>query len=145
MIRRRLIPVCIAAFFGILLVGQDCPAQTDPCHPDPCQTIPNAVGGSCVPIGGSCTAATDFFCSCDVGTWQDATHTCEKQGSQWELTGDWRATNSCQPGVPLTSTLVQNGNNISMSVNADSNPECSGIIDGNSISFDCSDDSTPPR
>jgi 5'-nucleotidase len=144
MIRRRLIPVCVAALFGILLVGQDCPAQTDPCDPDPCQTIPNAVGGTCVPIGGSCTPATDFFCSCDVGAWQDATHTCEKQGSQWDLTGDWSTTNSCQPGVPLTSTLVQNGNNISMSVNADSNPECSGIIDGNSISFDCTDDNAPP-
>jgi len=65
------------ALSGILLMGQDCFAQTDPCTPDPCQSIPNAVADTCTPIGGSCTPASDFTCTCDTGyDWQDATNEC---------------------------------------------------------------------
>jgi hypothetical protein len=81
MIRRRLISVCVVALFGILLMGQDCPAQTGLCDPDPCQGIANAVAGTCMEIGGSCTGPSDYMCTCDLGyTWQGGTHTCE--GSQ---------------------------------------------------------------
>jgi hypothetical protein len=79
MIRRRLISVCVVALFSILVMGQDCFAQTDPCTPDPCQSIQNAVAGTCMEVGGSCSAAIDFSCSCDSGyAWQDATNTCEE-------------------------------------------------------------------
>jgi len=80
MIRRGLIPVLvpILAFFGILLTAHDCPAQTDLCDPDPCQSIPNAVAGTCTEIGGACTGPSDYACSCDSGySWQPGTHTCE--------------------------------------------------------------------
>lgn len=70
----------MVAFSGILLMGEDCAAQTGPCDPDPCQSIENAVDGTCVPIGGSCTPADDFSCDCETGfTWEYATHTCEGQ------------------------------------------------------------------
>lgn len=63
----------------VLLTGQDCAAQTGLCDPDPCQSISNAIAGTCSEIGGSCTGPSDFFCSCDGGyTWQAATHTCEE-------------------------------------------------------------------
>jgi hypothetical protein len=68
-----------AALLSILLIGQDCPAQTGICDSDPCQSIPNAGAGTCTEFGGSCSAASDFFCSCDGGhTWQGETHTCEE-------------------------------------------------------------------
>jgi hypothetical protein len=80
MIRRRLISVCVVALLSIVLMGQDCPAQSGLCDPDPCATIPNAVAGTCSEIGGSCTGPSDYMCSCDSGyTWQSATHTCEEE------------------------------------------------------------------
>jgi len=83
MLSQEMLPVWIGVILlsGLLLVGQDCLAQTGLCDPDPCQSIPNAVAGTCSEIGGSCTGPSDFFCSCDGGyTWQGTTHTCE--GSQ---------------------------------------------------------------
>ncbi len=80
MSRRSLLPgwMCLAALFGLLLVGRDCAAQTDPCTPDPCQGIAHAVTGTCTPVGGSCTPAADFSCECDAGfAWQDSTNACE--------------------------------------------------------------------
>jgi hypothetical protein len=69
------------ALFGTLLVGQDSFAQTGLCDPDPCQSIANAVAGTCTEIGGSCTAASDYMCSCNgQNTWQDATNTCKCDG-----------------------------------------------------------------
>ena len=81
MFKRKLIPVAIGIILlsGIFLVGQDCAAQFDPCNPDPCQGIQNAIPGSCIPLGGSCSATEDFMCGCDTGyIWQDATNTCEE-------------------------------------------------------------------
>ncbi len=46
------------ALSAILLMGQDCLAQTDPCNPDPCQSISNAVAGTCTEVGGACTGAS---------------------------------------------------------------------------------------
>ena len=79
--------IILSGLFLILLTGQDCLAQSDPCNPDPCQVIPNAVADTCTPVGGgSCTPATDFSCSCDAGyTWDGATNTCEGR----ELEGTW--------------------------------------------------------
>jgi len=67
MTRRELISVCIVALFGILLMAQNCPAQTGICDADPCQSIPNAIVGTCTEIGGSCSAVSDYICSCDSG------------------------------------------------------------------------------
>jgi hypothetical protein len=72
----------ILAFSSFLLMGQDCFAQTGLCDPDPCQGIPNAIGGTCTEVGGPCTGPSNFFCSCVAGsTWQAATHTCESSQS----------------------------------------------------------------
>lgn len=71
--------VLLAGLFLVFLTGQDCAAQSDPCNPDPCQTISNAVPGTCMAIGGSCAPADDFTCECQGGfTWQDASNTCEE-------------------------------------------------------------------
>jgi hypothetical protein len=78
-----LIPVWtgVVLLSTILLMGKVCGAQTDPCNPDPCATIPNAVADTCIPIGGSCSAAGDYVCDCDEGfSWQGITHTCEAVG-----------------------------------------------------------------
>ena len=80
MIRGLSNAVCftLLALIPVLLIGQNCLAQTDLCDPDPCQGMPNAVAGTCTAVGGACTPATDFFCSCDSGyTWQDTSNTCE--------------------------------------------------------------------
>ena len=79
MIRRKLISVCVVALLSILLMGEDCIAQDDPCDPDPCAGMSNAVAGTCVlQGGGACSAGYDFACACDPGyTWQDATNTCQ--------------------------------------------------------------------
>jgi len=64
---------------GTFLLGQDCAAQSDPCDAEPCQTIDNAVAGTCVlQGGGACSPGYDFACACDPGyTWQDASNTCQ--------------------------------------------------------------------
>ena len=78
MMRLRSVSVCVVALFSILLAGQDCLAQSDPCNPDPCEGIPNAVADTCVlQGGGACSVGYDFNCACDPGyTWQDATNKC---------------------------------------------------------------------
>jgi formylglycine-generating enzyme required for sulfatase activity len=74
----HLLRIVVILLGGILLMGQDCPAQTGLCDPDPCASIQDAVPDTCVPVAGSCTPASDFACSCDTGyAWQDATNTCE--------------------------------------------------------------------
>ena len=81
MFRRNLIPIwaAITVVANMYLMGQDCAAQSDPCDPDPCQDIPNSVAYTCTPIGGSCTPANDFTCTCDTGyNWEDATNSCEE-------------------------------------------------------------------
>ncbi|MGW8323696.1 MAG: hypothetical protein ACWGSD_19305, partial [Thermodesulfobacteriota bacterium] len=64
---------------GTFLLGQDCAAQSDPCDAEPCQTIDNAVAGTCVlQGGGACSPGYDFACACDPGyTWQDTSNTCQ--------------------------------------------------------------------
>ena len=77
MMGRRFVSVCLLALFSVLLAGHDSIAQSDPCDPDPCSTIPNAVVETCTEIGGSCAGPSDFFCDCDSGyAWQDDTNTC---------------------------------------------------------------------
>jgi formylglycine-generating enzyme required for sulfatase activity len=79
MLRRSLTPVWIVVILvsGMSFIAQDGAAQTGLCDPDPCQSSPNAVAGTCTEIGGSCVGPSDFFCSCDTGyTWEDATNTC---------------------------------------------------------------------
>lgn len=82
MLRRELIPawVVIILVSGLLLVGQDCPAQTDPCSPDPCGGIENAVEGSCHnPIPAGICNPADFKCDCDPGfAWWYSSNTCEE-------------------------------------------------------------------
>lgn len=83
MIRRRLSLACVVALISTLLLGQDSAAQTDPCNPDPCAGIPNAVPDTCVLIPGGVCAPDDFTCDCDPGyDWQDATNTCEEEHVQ---------------------------------------------------------------
>jgi hypothetical protein len=48
----------------------------DPCDPDPCAGIADAVAGTCVDEGGG-----DFSCDCDTGfAWDDTSNTCEEEG-----------------------------------------------------------------
>ncbi len=78
-----LIGVILLSGAGVLLTGEDCVAQSDPCDPDPCEGIQKAVSGTCTSAGGSCTPASDFTCECVAGfTWQDATNTCEAAMAQ---------------------------------------------------------------
>jgi len=68
----------LSCTFLMLLMGQDCVAQSDPCNPDPCQTIPKAVPETCTSVAGVCAPANDFTCDCEAGfTWQYANYTCE--------------------------------------------------------------------
>lgn len=80
MTRRSVNPLCIGivVLFSFFLIGQDSAAQTDPCNPDPCQGIQNAVPDTCTLIPGGPCAPDDFACDCEMGFyWQDATNTCE--------------------------------------------------------------------
>ena len=80
--------ILLSGMFLTILMGQDCAAQSDPCDPDPCQGIPNAITATCTAVGGACTPATDFVCSCDTGyAWQDATNTCLLVGPMVQVTG----------------------------------------------------------
>lgn len=87
MFKRNLLSVLIGSvlFLGFLLLGQDCVAQGDPCNPDPCLGILNAVPDTCTAFGGACAPATDFTCDCDSGyAWEGATHTCQEDPAIWD-------------------------------------------------------------
>lgn len=79
MSRCGMIPVWvgIVVLCAGLLMGRDCPAQTNLCDPDPCEGIANAVPGTCTPIPGGVCQPIDFACQCSPGyTWPPATKTC---------------------------------------------------------------------
>jgi len=68
----------LVALFSVLLIAQDCPAQSNPCDSDPCQGIPNAVAGTCSYVGGPCTGVSDYMCTCvSEYTWHGGTRTCQ--------------------------------------------------------------------
>jgi hypothetical protein len=81
MYKRNAIPVWIGSvvLISVFVMGQDAAAQTDACAGDPCQSIENAVAGTCTSIPGGVCAPDDFTCDCGVGfTWEQATHTCDE-------------------------------------------------------------------
>ena len=44
----------------------------DPCDPDPCPVIQDAIADTCTAVG-----QTDFTCDCDAGfVWEDPSNTC---------------------------------------------------------------------
>lgn len=76
MLRKKLIPVwaAIIILVSMYLMGQGWSPPSDPCNPDPCASITNAVAETCVDLGDG-----DFTCDCDAGfAWEDATDTCEE-------------------------------------------------------------------
>ena len=88
---RNLVPVWIFVFLfsGILLMGQDCAAQTNLCDPDPCEGIANAVPDTCTVIPGGVCLPDDFACQCSEGyTWNPATHSCEGEAPPVTVTAD---------------------------------------------------------
>ncbi len=89
--------VLLSGMSLLFLMGQDCSAQGGICDPDPCQSIPNAETGTCVPVGGCCTDACDYFCSCKPGyTWVDASHSCEWGPNECQSALDQWNSQTCQ-------------------------------------------------
>jgi len=98
---------CLAGFLWDHSSNTCEPEAVDPCDPDPCLGISDAVAGSCLDVGGG-----DFTCECNAGfLWDEDTNTCEEQGVPEFLGGVYtmRMTNIVQnPRACMMNIVTQN-------------------------------------